>query len=298
MAFSQQHPLLRPVRPATTTETSETTSLGLIPNESRDSLYPSSSRQSSSDLVRAATAQEQEWIVFSPRVSDITSLPSTQSESSAAESDDEGLSGLATPLALPTHNGSGSFDMHSRVNAWRLDQSQLVLQELQRLEMRYARRRARMASTPATPDSVVASWGIEPRSTSSSMVALSSLSKHNSNNGVWSYLRKRIVVDFMGIDDTVMELMLGMRYIDPIKSDNSIAPHYRKSLEHGPKNWESTFITRMFSELHLPRARDLMLFRYLQYFYKNLHESPQPSASSSTATLTPSSEYGTLMPVS
>lgn len=117
-------------------------------------------------------ALEKEWVLFSPESSD--DEESVQATPQIVPS--PAGSGHATPLFLPTHNGSGSFlsqiqianapsldsslssDTVERINAWRLKQSRELLTQLARRE----RRASQPASTDGfgSVDSNISEWGL------------------------------------------------------------------------------------------------------------------------------------------
>ena len=135
---------------------------------------------SPTNLTRSHTNQsslEQDWIVFSPDQHDdveLNPVPTT---------------GTITPLAFPAHNGTGSFldqlnesvaaaaaaaaaataasnsslssATMDRINAWRINQSQHILNEFTKLEMRNRRKSQSVKSgSTGTVDSTLSSWGL------------------------------------------------------------------------------------------------------------------------------------------
>ncbi|KAA8909050.1 hypothetical protein TRICI_004639 [Trichomonascus ciferrii] len=187
-----------------------------------------------------------EWVVFSPFDNSYSEL------SEQVEDEDEEDSGVSTPLAFPAHDGIGSFtseELNDRVNAWRLDQSELVMQEISRLEHKYNH-------------GLMESFGIEDEQGSEQG------ENNNSNTeSFWELLRRKIVREFIGLDDGIMELLAGVSFVDPEKDrmvDNGF--HYQQSLVTGPTHWESELIDKVFKELRLPRANDLPVVQHIHRF--------------------------------
>lgn len=208
-----------------------------------------------------------EWVVFSPPVEissggDVGSAYSGRG-SNLVEED----SGVSTPLAFPSHDGIGSFtsdELNERVNAWRLDQSELVMQEMTRLEHKYEQ------------PSLMASFGIEDASKNNSYSASSS------PGSFWQLLSRRLLYEFIGLDDGIRSLIAGVSLPDVANSDHELSKkasvsswnyHYRQSLQTGPNGWESQLIDKVFNEIRLPRAEDLTVVRYLHRFLGKYWES-------------------------
>jgi hypothetical protein len=119
-----------------------------------------------------------------------------------------------------------------RINQWRLDQSQLVFSELQRLERRLFSR---------TP----------------SVLNDESDNGPNENESTWERVTRKVMKEWIGLSDEVLEVVCGERYVD--------APPRQiyKHLGNLPPGWESAVVSRVFRELSIPRATNITLFRVL-----------------------------------
>lgn len=222
---------------------------------------------SESEGVVSQERNTNEWVVFSP-------------------------TGTATPLAMPGHNGSGSFDgllseaTVDRINQWRINQSQHILTEFQKLE----RRKWEKGSNGNVyyNNSELESWGIPSNLVSPQeskeegvythdeiaralgsgkqeevddvvrliVAALENVQqgyqqdvldqalnailypndqgsmastptpetyrqqhtvKPNTGNPIWKYITSKVLglYDFIGMNDDLLEVILGERFIDP-----------------------------------------------------------------------------------
>jgi hypothetical protein len=193
-----------------------------------------------------------EWVVFSPfDNSEDNSYSQLSAEDEQVDDEDVEDSGVSTPLAFPTHDGIGSFtseELNDRVNAWRLDQSELVMQEISRLEHKYN-------------NGLMESFGIEGEQDQEHKA------EQEATESFWELLRRKIVREFIGLDDGIMELLAGVSFVDPDKEkmvDNGF--HYQQSLVTGPSHWESELIDKVFNELRLPRANDFPVVQHIHRF--------------------------------
>lgn len=188
-----------------------------------------------------------EWVVFSPFDNSEDNSYSQLSEEIEEEDDED--SGVSTPLAFPAHDGIGSFtseELNDRVNAWRLDQSELVMREISRLEHKYN-------------NGLMESFGIEEEEEQKK--------QHETTESFWELLGRKIVREFIGLDDGIMELLAGVSFVDPDKekmANNGF--HYEQSLVTGPSHWESELIDKVFKELRLPRANELPVVQHIHRF--------------------------------
>jgi hypothetical protein len=190
---------------------------------------------------------DQEWVVFSPQLLSSEGEPQDIEEVNELEA-----TGISTPLAFPAHNGSGLFladssELTDRVNAWRLDQSQLVFQEMQRLERKFfiATSRASEHDTKETTKSEGGSF--------------------------WDNLTRRVMRDFIGLNDEVLEVIFGERLVsvddkvqeEVVDHEKEVYFHFDQSLLTGPLNWDTKLIARLFRELKLPTPTEISILRYL-----------------------------------
>uniref|UniRef100_A0A060SYT2 ARAD1C03432p n=1 Tax=Blastobotrys adeninivorans TaxID=409370 RepID=A0A060SYT2_BLAAD len=276
-----QHPL---VPRQTLTSSSEDENVAIISSASSRGSAAQSSDFSALDAASSPLAPEREWVVFSPNIEQESNFSGELSSESSVS-----LSGAATPLAFPTHDGVGSFssdEVADRVNAWRMDQSQLIIQELLRLDNeRNARLNAnspllhnlssinmtnvyspleeQSVNTLSPAPSIMESWGIDE----AMFATAADKFGPDSREGVLSLIHRK-VTDMIGIDDKVMQLILGEAVIDPedTKLKQRSYPHYDQAKTAGPAGWEESIITRVFNGLNIARAKDLPLFRYLGSF--------------------------------
>jgi hypothetical protein len=221
-----------------------------------------------SSVQNLSVDNDEQWTVFSPQMTEVTSgLESemddiTQDEQQIGDDllgSGENSQGTSTPLAFPTHNGSGSFfsagsELADRVNAWRLDQSQLVLQELQRLEQKFF-------WSPS---------GLEQSTNNESIpVQRTSQIKGKNESSLWD----RFVQDFIGFNDQVMEMLFGDRYFEEVPeelpSDHNLESietsfvHYNQALKMGPPGWQDRIIQGVLDRLNIPAGTDVKFLRYL-----------------------------------
>lgn len=193
---------------------------------------------------------DEQWTVFSPQIAAITSGVQT-------EEDEDNDEGTATPLAFPSHNGTGSFfsagsELTDRVNAWRLDQSQLVLAELQRLEHKF------FWATPNLLPEKSQSQRSEPK------------------RSLWD----RFMQDFVGLNDRVLDMLFGDRFFDERDESSHIDDHgdnhgeddhedthnfihYGQALKMGPPGWQERLIQEVLDSLNVRRGTDVKFLRYL-----------------------------------
>lgn len=231
--------------------------------DGRVSSYSSELLTTTVSSNRSHLEEDQEWVVFSPEY-DSSGIGEGKEDE---EDEDEIFDGVETPLAFPSHNGVGSFysdDVNDRITAWRLDQSQLVFQEMQRLE------RQRNQQTISTSDSIMASWGVPDEERHPTKEE----HKREGVRGFWNKVTRKVMRDFMGLEDEVLEVIFGETYIGKKEQDddeNSRYMHFNQSLE-AAGDWDKQFIERMFEELNIPRASTNLILQYLGQLFINKHD--------------------------
>lgn len=277
MAFylraSRQHPFV----PNQVFEESDLNDRGHSSRESGNSLLT----PLSSDRENVSVDNDEQWTVFSPHMTEVTSGVESEigdiqllDEEQRLESlldpiqDSEGTS---TPLAFPSHNGTGSFlwagsELADRVNAWRLDQSQLVIQELQRLEQKFF-------------------WspgGVGDHD-SRNIVHDITADKKKPQGSIWD----RFVQDVMGFNDQVLEMLFGDRYFEESQQEDcnqesfqqdttshrqdgtagvnadSTFVHYNQAVDMGPPGWQDRIIFTVLDRLNIPAGTDVKFLRYV-----------------------------------
>lgn len=164
------------------TETREVSSVALTADSNVISQLDSGESDDVSQVTRPPASSQrsldQEWIVFSPRPDEDEQDPAS---TPAAR-------GRTAPLSFPAHNGAGSFldqlnapelggpsqsatlpslstATADRINAWRINQSQHILNEFYKLEKRNRRKSQSASSSSGTTsssevDSKISSWGL------------------------------------------------------------------------------------------------------------------------------------------
>lgn len=192
----------------------------------------------STELLSAREIDNQEWVLFSPQMvptSDYSEL-SPSSELHMIHEDISDFDIEDTPrqsLELPAHNGAGSFDQHARrdlmerVNMWRLDQSQLVFSELQRLERKFFPTQA-----------------AEP---------VGEQDEFEAPDSVWSRIGHKVMENlqsFMHMDDEVLDVIFGHNFVDPEENadrqSDDEAPHSLRASLAGCEGWQDVMLSKLF----------------------------------------------------
>ncbi|KAK9368020.1 hypothetical protein V1509DRAFT_112976 [Lipomyces kononenkoae] len=310
----------------------------------------------------SAVFGEEEWVLFSAAegssVLDYAVEDDEEDEGEDEQEMQDDHPGGARPInavgysfAFPQHDGNGSFavtpragdlplspsssfssdEVTARINAWRLDQSEHLLRELQRLQVRSASRRSGSISSwgipaeeaeieneneadtesldrvrlsfressegltdsfiydtesfesispvgateSATKASLVESHrrtGSLASSTRLSLRHTQSISSDERPVGFWTRFTRRVIHDIMGIDDEVLDVLFGDRFIDPsgtvTPTTTSIhnadlgvsAAHSERSSvlssTNSRKYWEDRLIARIGRELSLRYCKD------------------------------------------
>lgn len=255
MAFyfnpSRQHPLVPPEAGPQLDAARNTAALSARRDESLASVLSARSESPSLDT---------EWVVFSPQLSsresvhqDEATTPGDDADIDDAASsdisvmDDAGgaTGGTATPLAFPSHGGDGSFllrsDLSDRINQWRLDQSQLVFSELQRLERRLFSRSPSVGAGLDDHGAFVPDLAESPGTSAAN-------ANEDRKESVWDRVTRKVVREWIGLSDEVLEIVSGERFVDgPPRGSH-------KHLDNLPPGWEAAVVARVFRELGISRV--------------------------------------------
>lgn len=229
---------------------------------------PSLTSVLSTEILSAREIENQEWVLFSPQMipsSDYSEL-SPPSDLHMIQGDLSDIDIEDTPrqsLELPAHNGAGSFDQHARhdlmerVNMWRLDQSQLVFSELQRLERKFF-----PSSNTDEGDSV----------------------DRAPPDSIWSQIGHKVMENlqsFIHMDDEVLDVIFGHSFVDGTdKKDNAPeeAPIHSRQANHGRHGgdeWQDSMLSRIFPEFSGRTSEWMLLERLANWTLKRRRRPAQ-----------------------
>ncbi|KAK9237880.1 hypothetical protein V1525DRAFT_432355 [Lipomyces kononenkoae] len=357
-----QHPLVRQSMPAQASD-----SLGALPRETaaRGRFQSTAvTTESGSSVVFG----EEEWVLFSAAEGSSVLDYAVEDDEEDEGNDEQEMHGdqpgAAQPVnavsynfSFPQLDGNGSYaatprannlplspsssfssdDVTARINAWRLDQSEHLLRELQRLQVRSASRRSGSISSWGIPaeeaeieneadaesfdrvrlsfrdsegltdsftydtasfecispvgatESVTKGSLLESQRRSGSFASSTRLSPSGRRHtqsisgdegpvGFWTRFTRRVIHDIMGINDEVLDVLFGDRFIDPSGTvtptatsiHNAVSgggifgvsgPHSEKSSSvlsstNSRKYWEDRLIARIGRELSLRYCKD------------------------------------------
>lgn len=262
-------------------------------SDDTSSSYAILSAQSQSN---ADVYSDVEWIVFSPRMSAAedggfdTGLEDHESMVASGAGAGVGVdvgpgnksaqaqaaAGAQTPLAFPSHNGTGSFiapspsDIAERVNAWRVDQSKFVLKELHRL---FGDGSLQSQQQYFEDQELVA--------------GAQDLDEGDQPVGFWEGIRKKILVDFVGLNDQVLQMLFGDVDWQKLEQEDQVhkleqqqqqkqeqqqespmeagAPgiHFKNALAHGPPDWDSELVSKIVSHFQFAPSSEMSLLRLI-----------------------------------
>lgn len=289
MAFfnPQQHPLV----PKTLIENQSSAGSRAqhLLSDDTSSSYAILSAQSQSN---ADVYSDVEWIVFSPRISasEDGDLDASLEDQELAVANDAGAgagagvgvgvgariatgagasAGAETPLAFPSHNGTGSFiapspsDIAERVNAWRVDQSKFVLKELHRLFGDGSIQSQQQYFEDQEP-----------------AVGTQDLERGSRPRGFWEGIRKKILVDFVGMNDQVLHMLFGdvdwqkleqeereqkqKQQMQQEESDTGYqGTHFKNAIAHGPPDWDSELVSKIVSHFQFAPSSEMSLLKLI-----------------------------------
>lgn len=229
---------------------------------------PSLTSVLSTDILSAREIDNQEWVLFSPQMvpsSDYSEL-SPPSDLHMIQGDLSDIDIEDTPtqsLELPAHNGAGSFDQHARrdlmerVNMWRLDQSQLVFSELQRLERKFF-----PSHSPDEGESV----------------------DHAPPDSIWSQIGHKVMENlhsFIHMDDEVLDVIFGHSFVDASdardKRPEEVPAHSRQAnlSRAGGDDWQDSMLSRIFPEFSGKKSEWMLLEKLASWTLKRRNRPAQ-----------------------
>ncbi|KAF3914901.1 hypothetical protein ABW20_dc0107255 [Dactylellina cionopaga] len=264
----------------------------------------------SSALGQSATADSEEWVVFSPtsdaqtlktptsgrasRISDIGSLQYDSYDDELEEEEEEMDDGMEEddedddedydedidlhgfrdpyhqgPVMLPQHDGLGTFPSalskqdsiekfeydgpalpsrnsftNARIHAWRMEQSRILLDEIERatkgrlgLKETEAQRKEEIMAT-------LSDVGFEAANERA-------LADPSDQESFWERIRRRLVQDIMGLDDMVLQIIFGETL--PVEFETASGASTPTAIEGGLKRMDASWEERLFERF----AREL-----------------------------------------